>query len=223
VAASKRQRKCAVLPRRDLQNISPGSIEVIEHELAVAVATCDRAGISIDAQNRRRCLRAVLPDDQPPGVLAFRAFVGNVPQPGDIRNLREAHGRVLVRPCLDLMKTITLAAVRPLQDPIGNGRVELRRIVLETYRDGISIEIACGRGDTLVPVEERGSDMRAFTGKLDGEGDLIIVKLDGRIPAAAEILGHSRSGQSENKRQRVSRFHTCSCFLTHSISFSKTA
>src|SRR5258707_12386830 len=50
--------KGSIRPRFNLKNGGARPIEVVQHELAILIVSCEGAGIAVDAQNRGRHIRA---------------------------------------------------------------------------------------------------------------------------------------------------------------------
>jgi hypothetical protein len=65
--------------------------------------------------------------------------------------------------------------------------------MLELKRDGVALDLAGGRGDALVAIEERGLEVLAVARKFDRKRNFVI-ELDQPIPTSVERLGHPRSG-----------------------------
>ena len=150
----------AVFLRRQLEHQRTRAGEVADDELAVAEGAGQRAGVAVDAQNRRGHFSARLPHDEAPRRLALVAVdVADLPQAVDLRHFVRERGR---RREFLRVERIEAGARDCRRRRAGRSRAPLRprRVVIEVQRQRSVLELPAGRRHLLVAVEEPSADRR---------------------------------------------------------------
>src|ERR1700728_1507696 len=177
-----------------------------EDEFSVAKAAGERAGISIDAQNRGGNFRASLPHDEAPGVFTFRTFHLDFPEAADFRH--GARWRVWlwnVAVCFERK-----VAARPRPEFTSDDAFQFATFQISAERFGVLIEIeldgvlhlhaARGR-DALVAIDERGLELVGFAADVDAERDGHVVDDYRALPLPGDRLRRGGIGKCKRRKQ----------------------